>query len=163
MTTAKPPARYSAMESARAGDFATPELHHPLGHDLPERAGAYRRELLRGREVRSVELPGRLGECVITKIAAIVDRFGERLTKREPRDFDPGVRLYFSNGGTQVSYSREPSLMRSQIGDNVRMCLTHVEQDCPPGDDRDKVYTTTNSRTGESWTLSPTQHMCGGA
>jgi hypothetical protein len=33
MTTAKPPARYSAMESARACDFATPELHHPLGHD----------------------------------------------------------------------------------------------------------------------------------
>src|SRR5215213_10527650 len=35
MTTAKPPARYSAMESTRAGDFATPELHHPSGHDLP--------------------------------------------------------------------------------------------------------------------------------
>src|SRR5215218_2193707 len=33
MTTAKPPARYSAMESARSGDFATPELHHPSGHD----------------------------------------------------------------------------------------------------------------------------------
>jgi len=34
MTTAKPPARYSAMERARSGDFATPELHHPSGHDL---------------------------------------------------------------------------------------------------------------------------------
>jgi hypothetical protein len=34
MTTAKPPARYSAKESARAGDFAMAELHHPLGHDL---------------------------------------------------------------------------------------------------------------------------------
>src|SRR5829696_2556425 len=34
MTTAKPPARYSAMESARSGDFATAELHHPSGHDL---------------------------------------------------------------------------------------------------------------------------------
>ena len=34
MTTAKPPARYSAMERARSGDFATPELHHPIltGH-----------------------------------------------------------------------------------------------------------------------------------
>ena len=42
MTTAKPPARYSAMESARAGDFATPELHHPLGHDLIGRASAAR-------------------------------------------------------------------------------------------------------------------------
>ena len=33
MTTAKPPARYSAMESARSGGFATAELHHPSGHD----------------------------------------------------------------------------------------------------------------------------------
>jgi hypothetical protein len=37
MTTAKPPARYSAMESARSGDFATPELHHPSGHDRESR------------------------------------------------------------------------------------------------------------------------------
>src|SRR5829696_3695553 len=44
MTTAKPPARYSAMESARAGDFATPELHHPSGHDpAPAVAGCPRR------------------------------------------------------------------------------------------------------------------------
>src|SRR4051794_4646298 len=33
MTTAKPPARYSAMESARSGDFAPVELHHPSEHD----------------------------------------------------------------------------------------------------------------------------------
>jgi hypothetical protein len=33
VTTAKPPARYSAMGSARAGDLATAELHHRLGHD----------------------------------------------------------------------------------------------------------------------------------
>src|SRR4051794_13290959 len=32
---AKPPARYSAMESARSGDFATAQLHHPSGHDRP--------------------------------------------------------------------------------------------------------------------------------
>src|SRR5215204_1050708 len=42
MTTAKPPARYSAMESARAGDFATPELHHPSGHDPALRTGELR-------------------------------------------------------------------------------------------------------------------------
>src|SRR4051795_6743332 len=43
MTTAKPPARYSAMESARSGDFATPELHHPSGHDLLEPPASSRR------------------------------------------------------------------------------------------------------------------------
>ena len=31
MTTAKPPARYSAMESARSGDFATRGVTPPLG------------------------------------------------------------------------------------------------------------------------------------
>ena len=33
MTTAKPPARYGAMWGARAGGFATAELHHHRGHD----------------------------------------------------------------------------------------------------------------------------------
>jgi hypothetical protein len=46
MTTAKPPARYSAMESARSGDFAPAELHHPLGHDL---AGVLLRQVLRSK------------------------------------------------------------------------------------------------------------------
>jgi len=34
MTTAKPPARYGAMEGARAGGFAIAELHHHSGPDL---------------------------------------------------------------------------------------------------------------------------------
>jgi hypothetical protein len=33
MATAKPPARYGAMGGARAGGFATAELHHELGRD----------------------------------------------------------------------------------------------------------------------------------
>ena len=43
MTTAKPPARYSAMEGARSGGFATAELHHPWGHDLAPVASIWRR------------------------------------------------------------------------------------------------------------------------
>jgi hypothetical protein len=34
---------------------------------------------------------------------------------------------------------------------------------CPPGDRRGKVYSTTNLRTWEAWTLSDSQHLCGGA
>ena len=51
MTTAKPPARYSAMESARSGDFATPELHHPSGHDPEE----FVMELCKPLDVRTAE------------------------------------------------------------------------------------------------------------
>ncbi|RWN46439.1 MAG: hypothetical protein EOR99_36855, partial [Mesorhizobium sp.] len=35
MTTAKPLARYSAMEGALASGFATAELHHLRGRDRP--------------------------------------------------------------------------------------------------------------------------------
>src|SRR5829696_2256074 len=52
MTTAKPPARYSAMESARAGDFATPELHHPSGHDPRRNAEAALRQASRTGRIR---------------------------------------------------------------------------------------------------------------
>ncbi|RWL18010.1 hypothetical protein [Mesorhizobium sp.] len=37
MTTAKPLARYSAIEGALASGFATAELHHLWGRDLMER------------------------------------------------------------------------------------------------------------------------------
>ena len=41
MTTAKPPARYSAIESARSGDFATAELHHHRGVRHAKLTSAY--------------------------------------------------------------------------------------------------------------------------
>ena len=52
MTTAKPPARYRAMEGALAGGIATAELHHHRGRDPNWRRisaieGEYRRRLLR--------------------------------------------------------------------------------------------------------------------
>jgi hypothetical protein len=34
---------------------------------------------------------------------------------------------------------------------------------CPPGDDRGRVYKTTNLRTRETWTLPDSQYSCGGA
>jgi hypothetical protein len=34
---------------------------------------------------------------------------------------------------------------------------------CPPGDHRGKLYTTTNLRTEEAWTLPDAEHGCGGA
>ena len=40
MTTAKPLARYGAMEGARASGFAIPELHHHPGHDPEQRSAA---------------------------------------------------------------------------------------------------------------------------
>ncbi len=62
-----------------------------------------------------------------------------------------------------MSYDKVQEIIRSRVGDPVLMCLVEIPQDCPPGDDRGKIYTTTNLRTQESWTLPDSQHSCGGA
>ncbi|HJW39842.1 MAG TPA: hypothetical protein VJ476_01290, partial [Rhizomicrobium sp.] len=56
-----------------------------------------------------------------------------------------------------------PEVHRSHVGDPVLMCLVFIPSDCPKGDDRGKVYTTTDLRTLQSWTLPDAEHSCGGA
>ena len=129
---------------------------------IPAWADAYRAQLASGAPAAGGELPQRVGDCVVTAIAGIADRFGKPLAPLNG-DFDPGTAVRFENGGSQVSYDREATIERSQVGDRVRMCLVKVPVNCPPGDDRGKVYTTTNLRTGEAWSLPDSQHECGGA
>ena len=43
------------------------------------------------------------------------------------------------------------------------MCLIQIPYPCPPGDNRGRLYKTTNLRTHRSWTLRDAEHMCGGA
>jgi hypothetical protein len=71
------------------------------------------------------------------------DRHRYRLSARRP---GTGSAISFDNGGVQVSYDNIPAIHRSQIGDAVKLCLVSVPEDCPPNDDRGKIY-----RTGESW------------
>jgi hypothetical protein len=100
------------------------------------------------------ELPKKEGECVETKIYWI----GTRLST--PRS---GSAVSFENGGTQVSYDNVAAVAESKKGDPVRMCLESIPQNCPKGDDRGRVYRTTNLRTGKTWTLMDSPHGCGGA
>jgi hypothetical protein len=112
----------------------------------------------------SSNLPQKVGQCVETAIRKISDRFGKPVSPLPSKDgFDPGTLVVFENGGSQISYDKETSVLRSKIGDKVRMCLVEIPKDCPPGDDRGRVYNTKNLRTGEAWTLSDSQHRCGGA
>ena len=76
---------------------------------------------------------------------------------------DSGSAVQYVNGGVQISYDTIPAIHRSRIGDKVRLCLVRIPQNCPPGDDRGKVYKATNLRTGESWEAPDSQHSCGGA
>ena len=58
---------------------------------------------------------------------------------------------------------RSPAIARSRPGDPIRLCLVSIPKHCPPGDDRGRFYKATNLRTGKSWTLPDSEHMCGGA
>jgi uncharacterized protein len=104
-------------------------------------------------------LPTEIGRCANTAVAGIHSRFQENINASP----DDGSVVEFENGGVQVSYEKEPGLLHAKVGDPVLMCLVEIPQDCPPGDDRGRVYTTTNLRTHESWTLPDSQHSCGGA
>jgi hypothetical protein len=106
--------------------------------------------------------PGlRVGACVRTTIAEVTQRLQDGGTGRVIADSGSAVR--FANGLSQVSYDQVASLNQSRRGDPVFVCLMALPENCPPGDDRGKLYTTTNLRTWESWTLPDSAHGCGGA
>jgi hypothetical protein len=110
--------------------------------------------LVRLDQARAEALPTEVGECGETTIEDIGYRLG---------DPDSGSAISYASGGSQVSYDTFPEIHRSRVGDEVKLCLVSVPEDCPPGDDRGKVYSATNLRTGESWEAPDSQHSCGGA
>src|SRR5262249_27866500 len=107
----------------------------------------------------SADLPTEIGQCVNTSITVISSRFQDDINASP----DDGSAVQFANGGGPVAYDKAPGLLQAEVGDPVLMCLVELPQDCPPGDDRGKVYTTTDLRSHESWTLPDSQHSCGGA
>jgi len=103
----------------------------------------------------------RLGTCARTTIAEVTQRLQDGETGRVIPESGSAIR--FANGLSQVSYDQVAPLNQSRRGDPVFVCLIALPQDCPPGDERGKVYTATNLRTQESWTLPDSAHGCGGA
>ncbi len=102
-------------------------------------------------------LPTRLLTCG----GSVITEIGPRL--EGDANFSTGTTVFFKNRGTQVSYEKEPAIVKSRKGDHVLICLVFVPDHCPAGDDRGKMYTATNLRTLESWTLPDSEHSCGGA
>jgi len=101
------------------------------------------------------KLPAKEGRCTVTKIKQV----GTRLDGIA----DSGDAVSYTNGGYQVSYETIRGLKGSRSGDRVRLCLVAIPDECPPGDDRGKVYKATNLRTHKSWTAQDSEHSCGGA
>ena len=111
--------------------------------------------------VVAAPLPAALGQCRETTIAKIGERLEDGVTGQPVPG--SGSAVTFANRGYQVSYDEEPAIQHSRRGDRVRICLVKLPQNCPRGDNRGRIYTTTNLRTGESWTLPDSEHSCGGA
>jgi hypothetical protein len=92
---------------------------------------------------------------------SVITTIGARL--EGDANFSTGTTIFYQNGGSQVSYHKVPAIVNSKRGDHVLICLVFIPRNCPAGDDRGKMYTTTNLRTLDSWTLPDSEHSCGGA
>ena len=106
-------------------------------------------------------LPSRVGECAVTRIKELAHRLEDGVTHVQIKDSGSAVTL--ENGLSQVSYDELSAVHRARVGDRVLMCLVFIPRHCPKGDDRGKIYTTTDLRTVLSWTLPDSEHSCGGA
>ena len=105
--------------------------------------------------------PTIVGRCTKTQIVKITDRFGKPILA-SPND-SSGTMVSFSNGAHQISYEKVFNVINSRVGDTVETCLVSMPKDCPKGDDRGRIYRTTNLRTTATWILPDSQHSCGGA
>jgi hypothetical protein len=135
----------TAPAAGPASDAAPPPPPPPPPGEAP--AGA--------QAIAAAGLPTAVGQCATTTVKEITTRLDDTPGS--------GSAVSFANGGYQVSYDQVPEVDESRAGDGVTMCLVSLPQDCPAGDDRGKVYKSTNLRTGRNWTLPDAEHMCGGA
>jgi uncharacterized protein YecT (DUF1311 family) len=95
-------------------------------------------------------------------INTVISEIGARLEGMDPKEV--GTRIFYKDYVSGVSYSYIPAISeRSRINDPVRVCLVSKFENCPKDDDRGESYRAINLRTKESWTLSYSQHICGGA
>jgi hypothetical protein len=109
-------------------------------------------------------VPRTTGQCRTTTIALIAGR----VTPRPDREM--GYTMIYRNGMTQVDYRVYPGVLRSRVGDRVRLCVVGLPEvadlphhRCPPGDERGYQYRATNLRTHLSWTSANAAHSCAGA
>ncbi|TIP02939.1 MAG: hypothetical protein E5X72_18595 [Mesorhizobium sp.] len=106
-------------------------------------------------------LPASIGNCGFTHIKTLTARLGD--DPLETVSPEAGSAATFTNGGTAVSYDRDPGLATSKVGDPVVMCLIAIPRDCPKDDLRGRVYYAVDLAAKGAWALPDSQHMCGGA
>jgi Protein of unknown function (DUF2939) len=111
-------------------------------------------------DVPNEALPTGVGQCAQTTVVKVETRLMNEDGTNVP---GTGSSIEYKNGGHQVSYDQIPGIDHSQVGDSVTLCLVSIPKDCPPGDDRGRVYHAKNLRTDEEWEEADSEHACGGA
>jgi hypothetical protein len=106
-------------------------------------------------------IPVKVGDCARTHVAKLEQRLADGKTGTPVPG--SGSAITFTDGLYQVSYDEVDAINNSRVGDPVFVCLIELPKNCPPGDHRGKIYTATNLRRLESWTLPDSEHECGGA
>ncbi|MET2826796.1 lysozyme inhibitor LprI family protein [Mesorhizobium shangrilense] len=106
-------------------------------------------------------LPSSIGQCAPTHIKTLTTRLGD--DPLETASPEAGSAATFTNGGTAVSYDREPGLASSKVGDPVIMCLISIPRDCPKDDERGRIYYSVDLAAKGTWALPDSEHLCGGA
>ena len=105
--------------------------------------------------------PTSIGSCAFTTVREVTQRLEDGRTHQAVAN--SGSTVMLANGVYGVSYDQVSALNRSRVGDWAMTCLVRFPRHCPSGDKRGIIYTTTNLRTEESWTLPDSEHQCGGA
>ncbi len=106
-------------------------------------------------------LPSVPGTCTRTYVAAVSQRLVDGSTGQPIPG--SGSAVNFANGAYQVSYEEVQAVNLARSGDPVVLCLVRVPENCPPGDNRGKLYATVDLRTLLLWVLPDSEHTCGGA
>lgn len=118
---------------------------------------------------RAEPAPTSVGRCSQTTVTS--KRF-----RMAPSPGDPGYRPSSSPLGKEVLISLANGIgvyagdgdafilsNTFAAGHRVRLCLDSVPKNCPPGDDRGKVYRLTDLQTQRTLKGIDSWHLCGGA
>jgi uncharacterized protein len=125
----------------------------------------------RTAELRKLNpLPKRIGSCIDVKIISKNTRFEDAVAGEvggEVYVIVEGVGLYVQSVPHLIEGENTDKYMFTtddfSKGDKVALCLKELPKDCPPGDDRGKVYKVTNFKNKKSFIGVDSWHLCGGA
>lgn len=111
-------------------------------------------------------LPTKIGSCARSSIKEI----GYRLSSPDKNGVyipvtGSSTSITYLNGGYQVSYEMVSAIFNSRKNDPVEICLAFIPEchNAQARDIRGRSYLVKNLRTGKTWELPDSQHVCGGA